>query len=596
MRRFLGIIITLTLTLGLLAGCGGGGTSADTVMLNGTIYTMDEAGTIAEAVAIKDGKILAVGTTEAIEAYVVDSTEVLDLKGQTVYPGFFDSHMHPAMSAVNYVFAVVMSDVTGVDNYVAKIKEFAEANPNLAVIEGSGYYRSDWDHIGPRKETLDAIDATRPIIITSGDGHSRWVNSKALEMASIDKNTPDPAGGVIQRDPATGEPSGLLQESAMGLVAELEISYTKDQYKEALLWAQEFFNSKGITNVFDAWVPTDNPNYYEAYQELATEGLLSMRVTGGWYLDPEMGEDAPAIIDAAIEKSESFSTPYFKVNTFKFFADQVIEEETGLLLEPYAHRDDNWYGIKVWEDTAMQELMEKIDAAGFQIHVHSIGDGSSRYLLDIFEAVRDTNGPRDSRHTLAHCQLMADSDQQRMAEMGMTAVVAPYWMMVDDYFWNLYYPYLGEQRANLQYPYKSLIDYGVNTTIHSDFFVTEPDYAWAFYTAQTRKVPQDVFEALYGGEGVTRATEDASPLVAGVFSDLPLKEQRVSLEDAIRSATINGAKQVFTEASLGSIEVGKAADFAIFAKDFAKIDLEEYYTNPCAMTIFEGKIVFPKMQ
>lgn len=597
MKKLISCFIVLTLILGFLPGCaanvsGSAGGPADLILTNGIIYTVDSNNTTAEAVAVKDGKILAVGKSADMEKYKGEATQITDLKGKTVLPGFFDSHMHPAMSAVNYVFSVVVSDVNGVENYAKKIKEFADSHPDLAVIEGSGYYRADWDQTGPRKETLDAIDSTRPIMITSVDGHSMWVNSKALEMAKITKDTKNPEGGIIQKDPKTGEPSGLLQESAMDLVSDIKIKYTKEQYKEAILWVQKFLNSKGITNVFDALVPLDNPNYYEAYNELAKEGKLTIRVKGAWSMNPEMGNNISSNIDKGIQQSKTFATPYFKVNAFKFFADQVIEEETGLLVKPYSHRTDNWYGLKVWTDETMKAAFEKIDKAGFQIHVHTIGDGAVKYTLDALEAVQKINGKRDSRHTFAHVQMITPEDEQRMADMDMTAVVAPYWMQIDDYFWGLYYPYLGKERASRQYPYRSLIDKGINTTIHSDFFVTEPDYAWAFYTAQTRRIPKDKFDNMYAGSQYKRITDENAALQQDVFSDLPPKSERVTLDEAIRSATINGATQVFEEKNLGSIEVGKSADFAVFDKDFHSIGLEEYCTNLCTMTIFEGKIVY----
>ncbi|WP_097026977.1 amidohydrolase [Clostridium peptidivorans] len=595
MKKIISCLVVMALTLGIMSGCTPNASKiADMILTNGIIYTEDANNTKAEAVAIRDGKIIAVGTASDIEKYKGDSTQNIDLKGKTVMPGFFDGHMHPAMSAVDYMFSVVVSDVTGVENYAKKIKEFAVSHPDLKVIQGAGYYRSDWDEIGPRKETLDAIDSTRPIIMLSNDGHSMWVNSKALEMAGITKDTPNPEGGIIQKNPKTGEPSGLLQESAMGLVKKISIKYSKEQYKEAILWVQKLFNSKGITNIFDAKILLDNPNYYEAYNELANEGKLTLRVKGAWFLDPAMGDKVSSNIDKDIELSKTFTSSYFKVNAFKFYSDQVLEEETGFLLKPYAHRKDNWHGIKVWTDEAMKKAFEKIDAAGFQIHAHSIGDGAAKYTLDILESVRKTNGARDSRHTFAHCQLMTSQDMQRMADMGMTAVVAPYWMQVDDYFWNLYYPYLGKERASHQYPYQSFINKGVNTAIHSDYFVSEPDYSRVFYMAQTRNMQKGAFDQVYAKSKYTRNEDLNAPLKKDVFSSLPQASERVTLDEAIKSSTINGAKQVFEEKNLGSIEIGKSADFAIFDKDFHSINLEEYSNNPVTMTIFEGKVVFDK--
>lgn len=599
MKRVVSLSLILILILGLLTGCNSNTTetstdTADLVLTNGVIYTVDGEKTIAEAVAVQGNKIVYVGDSAGAEAYTSENTNVIDLDGSFVLPGFFDSHMHPAMSAVVYLYEVSLYDVFTKEEYLEKIKAFVEENADIEVIQGAGYMRSVFDEIGPRKEWLDEIDSERPIIINSVDGHSTWVNSKALELAGITKDTPDPEGGVIKRDPATGEPSGLLQEDpAMGLVGKFKQEYTKEQYKEALLWLQEWFSSVGITHAFDAWVEPDNANYYEAYQELAEEGLLTIRYKGGWLLTPEMGDEINSYIERCIDLSKNYTTPFFQMNTFKFFADQVIEEETGYMLEPYAHRDDNWYGIKVWDDEVMKETFQKIDEANYQIHVHQIGDAAAKYTLDALEYARETNGERDSRHTFAHVQCIAPEDIQRMADLGMTAVTAPYWMIADDYFYDLYYPYLGEERAFNMYPMKSLFEAGVNVTVHSDFFVTEPDYMWVFYSAMTRSTPENIFNAWYEGmDGLTRTTDPSIPLGPGVMGVLPPADERVSLEEAIKASTINGAWAYFEEDNLGSIEEGKLADFVVFENNLFELDVEAFKDQAPILTIVDGNIVF----
>ncbi len=593
----MGIALILILLLGLVTGCGSQEEEvtaevADLVLTNGVIYTVDAEKTVAEAVAVQNNKIIYVGDQAGAEAYIEQDTNVIDLNGGLVLPGFVDSHMHPVMSAVIYLYEVSLYDVFSAEEYLEKIKTFAEENPHLEVIQGAGYMRSEFDEVGPRKEWLDEIDSERPIIITSVDGHSTWANSKALELAGITKDTPDPEGGVIKKDPATGEPSGLLQESAMGLVYGLKQEYSKEQYKESLLWLQEWFNSIGVTHAFDAWVDLDNPNQYEAYQELAEEGLLTIRYKGGWLLDPKMGDEMDAYIEKGMQLSKNYTTPFFQMNTFKFFGDQVIEEETGYMLEPYSHRDDDWYGIKVWDDEVMKHAYQKIDEAGFQIHMHQIGDAAAKYALDALEYVRDTNGERDSRHTFAHVQCIQPEDVQRMADLGMTAVTAPYWMVADDYYYDLYLPYLGEERAHNMYPMKSLFDAGVNVTVHSDFFVTEPDYMWVFYSSLTRTLPQNIFDAWFEGIDLTRTTDVNVPLEDYVIGSLPPASERVSLEEAIEASTINGAWAYFEEDNLGSIEEGKLADLVIFENNLFEIDIEEFQNQSPSMTIVDGNIVF----
>ena len=567
--------------------------AANIVLKNAVVYTVDKEKTVAEAVAVIGDKIVYVGDNEGVEAYIGKETKVVDVNGGMVLPGFYDSHMHPAMSAVVYLYEASLYDVFSKEDYLTVIKEFAQEHPEAEVIKGAGYMRSEFDEVGPRKEWLDEIDSDRAIAITSVDGHSMWVNSKAMELAGITKDTPDPEGGVIKRDPETGEPTGLLQEGpAMGLVGDILPGYTKEEYKEALLWLQEWFNSVGITNAFDAMVSLDDPGYYEAYQELAKEGLLTIRYKGGWLLEPEMGDELDANIEKGIELAQKFDTPYWQVNTFKFFSDQVIEEETGYMLESYSHRDDDWYGIKVWDDEVLKHVYQKIDEEGFQTHTHQIGDAAAKYALDALEYVQEVNGKRDSRHIFAHVQCMTPEDIERMGELGMSAATAPYWMVVDDYYWDLYRPYLGEERVNNMYPMKSLFDAGVNVTIHSDFFVTEPDYMWAFYSSITRTLPENIFNLWYEGMDLTRTTDINVPLEDYMIGPLPPHDERVTLNQAIEASTINGAWAVFMDDKAGSIEEGKLADLVIFDKNLFEIDIEEFQNQAPSMTIFEGKIVF----
>ena len=548
------------------------------------------------------------GASAEIEEYIGSSTEVIDLDGKMLMPAFVDAHMHPAMSAVVYLYQISLYDVFSLEEYLGKIAAFVEENPDFEGYQGAGYMRSEFDEVGPRKEDLDAIAPNKPIALTSVDGHSTWVNSKALELAGITKDTPDPAGGVIKRDPVTGEPSGLLQESAMALVDDIFAPLTKEQYKEGLLWLQEWFNAVGLTTCHDAWV-SFAPEYYMAYEELARDGLLTVRFRGSWYLSPEIiggaygmstGDVEMSVEEAiahGIELAESFETPYWQAKSFKFFADQVIEEETGLLKEPYSHRDDDWYGIQVWDPEFLKETFQKVDAEGYNIHIHQIGDAAADYALDALEYARDKNGARDSRHTFAHLQMTDPEDIERMSELGMNAIIAPYWMIVDDYYWDLYLPYLGQQRAYMEmYPGQSLFDAGVNTAIHSDFFVTEPDYGWALYSAVTRTMPEKIMQMWYGEDAaeMIRTTEYSDEeLEYYTMGPLGPAEERISLEDAIRAATINGAYADFLEDDLGSVEVGKLADLIVIDRNLLEVDIEDVANLEVLMTFFEGKMVFP---
>lgn len=564
---------------------------ADTIITNAVIYTVEPSRPRAEALAIKDGTILAVGSTAGMEAYRSHDTEVWDMGGRFVLPGFVDAHMHPAQSAVNRMYGAVLSDIKGKEGYLTRIRDFAGAHRDWPVIEGRGFYRADFDQMGPRREWLDEIDNTRPILVTSVDGHSMWVNTAALTMAGITKDTPDPENGVIQRD-EQGVPTGLLQESAMALMDPLKTRYTKEQYKEAILELQQYLHSRGITYVFDAMVPTDNPDYYMAYQELAESGELSLRIRGAWHIYPGMAGGPDENIEKAMELSKGFSSPYFQINAFKFFADQVVEEETAYLSAPYSHRDDGWRGIREWPVESLKRLFQAIDGAGYQIHIHAIGDGAVHDALDAIEYAQERNGKRDARHALAHIQCVGESDRDRMARLNAAAVAAPYWMVVDDYFWEFNVPYLGMDRVRDTYPYKSLIDRGVHVAVHSDFSVTEPDYPALFYTAMKRTLPPDIFVKYHGESGAMRGTDPGAPLDERVYGPLPPASEGVSLAEAIRSATYEGAWALKMDADAGTIAPGKRADFAVFDEDFFGMDPEDFHHNPVVMTVAGGKVVY----
>ncbi len=565
---------------------------ADIAIINGTIYTADECDTIKQAVAIKDGIITHIGCNEEIECQIGHKTRLIDLEGNSMIPGIVDSHMHPAISAATYAFEITLQNETSEEGYLKVIKEFVESNPNQNAYFGAGFMRSVFDEIGPRKEKLDGICKEKPIILMSVDGHSKWINSKAMELSGISSETNNPKGGVIQKDPETGEPSGLLQEAAMNLVSDLNPKYTREEYKEAILMIQKWFNQEGIVSIYDAMINLDEEEQYMAYQELAQSGELNLRVRGAWLLTPDMNEEELLkAIEKGMNLSKTFTTPYFQVNSFKFFSDQVLEEKTAYMKEPYVNSGE-WRGIKVWDEDLLEKIFIEIDKRGFQLHIHQIGDEAATYVLNALEKVEKANGKRDSRHTMVHVQFLSKEDIKRMADLNIMAVVAPYWMGMDDYYWELYLPYVGENRVNNMYPYKSLIEAGVLTATHSDFIVTEPDIGSLFYGAISRTMPEKKAADWCKEKGIQRTTDYSCPTTDFMIGPLKPQSERVSLKEVIKSSTFNGAYTNFIEKEIGSIEVGKAATAVIFGENIFELDLEEISNIKPAMTINDGKIVF----
>lgn len=588
LKRAAALVLALCVVFTFTA-CGGSDAEPSSyIITNASVYTGE--GETAEAVVVKDGVIEYVGDAEGAAEYDDGDIETIDANGGSVLPGMVDGHMHPAMSAVQYYFEIGLQEVFSVEDYVATVKAFVEEHPDNEVYAGSGFMRSMFDSVGPTKEMLDEVCPDKPVILQAADGHSYWVNSKALEMAGITKDTEDPANGIIVKDKETGEPTGYLKESAMNLVEDIKPEYTVEQYKEAIAWLQEYFNSLGVTTIYDGMIPITEENYWTAYEEMAEAGELTVKVRGAWHLAPEMGteEELLALVDQAMEQSEGFTTDYFQVIGFKFFADQVLEEETAYLDEPYTSGNN---GMKTWDDDLMETLFTKIDEAGFQIHVHEIGDAAVTYTLDALEKAKATNGT-NNRDTFVHCQFIKDEDMKRMADLNVSAMIAPYWAVMDDYYWDLYVPSIGKERADNQYPEESLVKAGVNVGVHSDFSVTEPDWGWLLYSAVTRTLPQKIFDLWYEGMDLTRTTKPSSNYEDYTIGVLPSADERMTLDQIIKAATYGGAYSMNMEDEIGTIEVGKKADLIIMDMDITTSDIEDVSNVQIKKTFSDGRLVF----
>jgi predicted amidohydrolase YtcJ len=552
------------------------GNKANLVLINGFVYTVDKMKTKAEAVAVQNGKIVYVGDNHGAERLIGIDTQVIDLCGKMMLPSFFEAHGH-ASAFVEFLFAVKLSDAGSIAGYLAAIKEFYKKNPKVQSIMGNGWTNTLFPPTGPEKKVLDEISTEIPIALWSEDHHSLWVNSKALELGQINKDTPNPNGGYIERD-QTGEATGTLREGAANFVTEVIPDYSVEQYKEAILAYQSMANSLGFTGVLDPML-FEGTNAIKAYRELSGNQELSMYVRGAYAFQP--GMTLSEINDFKNSQSNDNAGLLFQINTIKLFKDGVIEGATAYLNEPYdkgAGRPSGYRGEPLWEVEEMAEIISRGEKFNFQIHVHSIGDAATAETLDAFELAHCNV---NARHAITHLQLVDHGDFSRFKDLGILGVPDPYWFMKDLYFYNLQIPYLGSRRAEKEYPMASFVKAGVVLASASDFPVTVPP------------------NPLMGMEfGITRAANDVVMEIENTNpDDLKYKEplwpeESVSLEQMIRSFTYNGAYANFLDHVTGSIEVGKSADLIIIDSNLFEIPIGEIGQSKVVYTLFQGKPVF----
>ena len=587
-RVWLGALLTLLAAALLLpAAAVAGNKPADTVFKNGYIYTVNPGARVARAVAVKDGKIVYVGSNVGARAFVGPSTQVVKLGGKMMLPGFIDAHAHAGMTASS-LYSALLYFLPSVDAYVATVKEFADANPDLPWVRGQGWSNTVVPDMGPLATDLDKAVPDRPSAIMSEDGHSYWCNSKALELAGITGATPDPENGVIERvpgteasDPPYGTPSGTLRETAADIVTGIIPDYTVGQYENGIAYYQQDVAAPvGITTVFDPLLKIGK-NAIQAYQNMADAGTLSVRVRGALELTPD--KDLATWIAAAKAERAKHTSPMFKTPAVKIFADGVVEGHTAYLNEPYADAlaykgDANYRGEPIWRPMLMKTTFARLDRAGFQIHTHAIGDAATTETLNALAYARKVNGAHDWRPGITHIQLVDPKDFSRFARLGVTAVPDPYWFIKDDYYTYLQVPYLGLPRADREYPMKSFFDAGVTVASASDYPVTIPPAPlMGIAVGVNRWAPDYVYEY------------PAPPNLKGVL----WPKERATVKQMIRSFTIEGAKANFLGKQTGTIKVGKRADLVVLDTNLLKVaDPTDLFDAHVLYTMGSGKVLY----
>ena len=534
---------------------------ADSVLINARIYTVKSEEPWAEAIAVSDGKIIAVGSDKSIAAYQGPSTKVIDAKGNMVLPGFVESHVH-IMAGAGMLERISLNDAKTIADFQKMIKDYAIAHPEKEWIQGMGWYYSIFGESGlPDKKYIDEVVSDRPVYLAAYDGHSSLANSKALELAGITKDTPDPPAGVIGRDPETGEPTGVLKEGAAQLMYSAIPPTSPAGERDRLRNAINYASSLGITRMISAGGDAER---VELFDEIRKKGELTIRLYMARFLNPPF---APEVIKNLEESREKYSDDWIDLNTVKFLMDGVIESNTAAMLEPYTNDPTNSGFFNIDPELYKKSVLE-LDRLGFTISTHAIGDATVRLALDAYEAAAKANGTTDARHRIEHIEAPSAQDIPRFGKLGVIASMQPLHTTPNGNNLNNWAGNIGPERASRAWPWRSILSGGATLAFGSD---------WPVVTLN----PWPALEML-----LTRETPEGTP--AGGW----LPEQRLTLEKAIKGYTMGGAYTAKRDKSEGSIEVGKLADVIIISQNLFKIAPKEISKTKVLMTIVGGKTVY----
>ena len=559
------IIISLSIIIMTISCSGKKKEKADLVIINGKVLTIDKGNPMAEAVAIKGEKIMVVGTTKKISGLIgKETTKVIDASGRLVIPGFNDAHVHFGPLDPDYIELRYTSDPSVI---TGKVKEQVARSKPGELIEG-GHWEHEMfiDRRWPTKELIDEVSPDNPVVLSRADGHSVLVNSYVLKKSGITRNSKNPFGGEIQKDPVTGEPTGILKESAGNLIRtgavmadrspEEESARTWQGYLLALKEAREF----GVTSI---QIPGDAD--FTAYEKIKSEGLLTSRIDIGKALT-----DDTILLKKYIDLGKKYprESNWIRFGYLKAFIDGTIGSGTALMFEPFADNPES-SGLAMMTYESFEKMVLTADKMGFQIGVHSIGDKGNNWTLNAFEKALKVNGRRDSRHRDEHTQTLLMSDIPRFAELGVIPSMQPTHCISDKRF---YEKRIGTERSKGAYAWRSLVNTGAQLAFGTDYQVEPLNPMEGLYAAVTRK-------DRLGEEG-----------------DGWFPEQKLTMEEAIRFYTLGSAYAQFMEDRKGMIKTGYLADIVIVDRDLLTIPEDQIMKTKVDFTIAGGKVVYSSGQ
>ncbi|PYV50397.1 MAG: amidohydrolase [Acidobacteria bacterium] len=544
-------------------------TVADMVLIHARIYTVNAKQPWAEALAIRDGKILAVGSDREISKYRGTSTQIIDARGRLVLPGFTDCHVH-FMDGSFSLQQVNVEEAKTVAEVQARIKTYAAAHPDDKWVLGRGWSYPLFAPSGlPDKKQLDAIIPDRPAYIEGFDGHTWWANSKALEAAHISKDTADPPGGTIVRDPTTSEPTGAIKEDAADAIVRRAIPVPSRAAKlQSLRAGLKHANELGITRVHVMGGVNAGPGDVtdaELLEELRRNDELTVRFYLAYRFDPpEVTAQQLKTIEQARER---YHDDWIAAGGVKFFLDGVIETHTAAMLSPYSN-DPSLSGQLLWDPEKYKAFVAELDRRGIQIFTHAIGDRAIRLALDAYEDAATKNGTRDARHRVEHIEDASAADIPRFGKLGVIASMQPLHAYPAADTLKSWLPAIGPERGSRGWAWHSIQAGGGVLAFGSD---------WPVVTLSPWPGLQNA---------VTRETTEGEPKGGWIPSE------RISLVDAIKGYALNAAFAGHREKTEGSLESGKLADLIVLSQNVFAVDPLELVKTKVALTMVGGRIVY----
>lgn len=544
-------------------------TNADLLFTGGVVRTMDSANPLSHALAVKNGRILALG--DQALALRGSGTEVLDLSGKALLPGFQDAHVHPLMGGMQMV-SCDLSEVHSWPEYREIIAEYVRANRDRAWIEGAGWYGDVFDGGFPHRDLLDELVPDRPAYFLSHDAHGAWVNTRALELAGISDSTPNPDGGIIARG-ADGRATGMLIEHAAELVSRLIPAPEEGYIRRALLAAQAFMHSKGITAWQDAAVgeALGAPDVFEHYLALDEQGLLTATVTGALWWHRDQGLEQLDLF----RYRRSRSRGRFRATAVKLMLDGVCENLTAAMTRPYrGHPHEK--GMTLIEPDALCEITRALDSAGFDLHLHAVGDQAVRDSLTALDLPGRTGW--DPRHQVAHLDIIDADDLATFARIGAIANIQPLWARQDPVLVETKLPYLDSGHQGMHFAFQSLRDAGVSLAMGSDWPVSSPDPMWGVHTAVNRTAPP----------ADPHAMDERSQ------SDPLLAHEAIALDAALHAATAGAAHANRLDGERGMVRAGMIADLVVLNADPYAVPAGDLGGLAVEQTYVDGSLIYQR--